>query len=128
MRETSAHGDTKVYWKDNILYVEPSSAFNLEGVLEAAKKVRKLIDTRPVDRWARMIVFKDNSTLGPVSAVEPIVESFKYCADNGCQLVAIVGGNALNKESYTKIGEHVDLPIYFFKVLQEAEIFVQQNM
>jgi hypothetical protein len=63
-----------------------------------------------------------------VDALEPIIESFQYCALNGCQQISIVGGSAINKENYTQISEHVNLPIYFFDSLYEAQTFINKNI
>lgn len=124
----SAHGDIKVYWLDNMLVVEPNSAFNIEGIVASIRIIKELIDNRKADKWARIIWFKNTVTLGPVDAMELVVESFQYCALNGCQFICIVGGSVLNKESYTQISMHVNLPIHFFDSLTEAKNFIQQNI
>jgi hypothetical protein len=125
---TTPHGDIKAYWLDNMLVVEPSSSFNIEGMVASAEAIKQLIDTRTVDKWARIILFKNTVTLGPVDGIELIVKSFQYCADNGCQLISIVGGSTLNKENYTQISEYVNLPITFFDSLDQAKVFIQQNI
>jgi hypothetical protein len=128
MSATSAHGDIKVYWLDNMLVVEPTSTFNIEGIIASIKTIKQLIDNRTADKWARIIVFQNTTTLGPVDALEPIIESFQYCALNGCQQISIVGGSAINKENYTQISQHVNLPIYFFDSLYEAQTFINKNI
>jgi hypothetical protein len=128
MSSTSAHGHIKVYWLDNMLIVEPNSAFNIEGIMASIKEIKQLVDTRAVDKWARIILFKNAAALGPVDSLEPIVKSFQYCALNGCQLISIVGGSALNIEGYTKVSEYVNLPIHFFDSLDEAKNFIQKSI
>jgi hypothetical protein len=128
MSATSAHGDIKVYWLDNMLVVEPTSTFNIEGIIASIKTIKQLIDTRTTDKWARLIVFQNMTTLGPLGGLEPIIESFQYGALNGCQLISIVGGSAVNKENYTQISEHINLPIYFFDSFDEAQNFVHKNI
>ena len=128
MPKTSAHGDIKIYWLENMLVVEPSSVFNIEGIMASIKTIKQLIDTRIVGKWARIIFFQNTKTLGPVGGLELIIESFQYCALNGCQLITIVGGNAINKESYIQISEHINLPVYFFDSLHEAKSFIKKNI
>ena len=118
----------KIYWLNNMLVVEPTSAFNIEGIVAAVNTLKQVIETRTVDKWARIIFFQNTTTLGPVDGLELVIESFQYCALNGCQLISVVGGSVLNKESYTKISEHVDLPVYFFDSMQEAKDFINQNL
>ena len=128
MSADSAHGNVKVYWVHNMLVIEPTSAFNIEGLVASINTLKQAIDTRIVDKWARIVFFQNTSTLGPLDGMELVIDSFQYCALNGCQLVSVVGGSVLNKESYTKIGEHVDLPVYFFDSMQEAKDFINQNL
>ena len=126
MAYSSSHGEVKVYWKDKLLIVEPKAAFNVDGIVSAAKVIKQHIDERKVAEWVRVVLFRSEMIVGPVDGAKYIVESFQYSRENGCKLVCVVGGNAINKDSFTKICEVTDLPLYFFDKLEDVEVFIER--
>ena len=123
---SSSHGDVNAYWKGKLLIVEPKSTFNVDGIIAAANTIKQLVDERNQEEWVRVVVFGSEMIVGPVEGAKYIVDSFQYSRENGCKLVCVVGGNAINKDSFTKICEVVDLPLYFFDKLEDLELFISR--
>lgn len=122
-----AHGQIEVYWQGKALVVIPSKVFNMQGIKDARIKVQHLIESRPHHKWARIYIFADSATAGPASGIDEIVKGLRYSMDKGCQLLAVVGGNVLNKEGITVACDTLNLPYFFFDSVDEAVAFVDQS-
>jgi hypothetical protein len=123
-----AHGDGDVYWKDNVLYVEPESVFNLEGSLVFNEKIERVITLKSVEIWIRFEVFKCFDTLGPMSAIPGLVNNLIHSKNNGCTLVCVVCGNVAMREYITSSCKTAKLDSIEFNSMEDAQNFVRSRL
>lgn len=114
------HGNYTVYWKQQALFVEPSGCFNLEGALRLNKIIEDTVETCRSKQWTRLEIFKDINTLGPETAHNELKNNFFHSKKNGCELVCIVGGNLLMRETIIKICHMIHLSVCEVDTLRDA--------
>lgn len=104
------HGNSAVYWQQNVLIIKPSGIFNLEGIRHVAQKVNQCIEQRPKGKWARCVVFEDTTTIGPMDSLPLVVEQYKKSKEIGCIAVFSTGGSALNQHNMREVCEGAEMP------------------
>lgn len=123
MKEDS-HGEVFAYWQANMLIIKPSLGFNLQGIEAAKKQILRLINHKPTDRWVRVYVFEDCDSLAPMEAHRAIKASIKYGVEHGCFFACLVGGNLLNRETFSTMCSELNLPFHLFNEIKDAEQFI----
>lgn len=114
------HGQSEVYWKQNILVIKPSGAFNMEGVMKVSEKIKQAIAQRPEGNWVRVYIFEDKDTLGPIESLEPVIDAIRMSKTIGCKMIVAVGGSVINRESFEIISQRADIPLALCDSPEEA--------
>ena len=128
MAFSAGHGNVKVYWQGHLLIIEPESTFNVEGLIRAANQVKHLVETRSVREWIRVIYFRNTDIVGPVDGARYIIESVQHSRDNGCKMICVVGGNAMNRKGYNEVGAALGLPVHCFEDMSKLDEFVSKQL
>lgn len=116
-----AHGEGKVYWHNNHLYVEPIGPFNLKGALFFNEQIENVVVAKPVEHWCRFEIFNSLDTLGPMEAVASLNHTFVQSKKHGCSLVCLVGGNIAMRETIKAACNAIELAVIEFDTVQNAE-------
>ncbi|EAR61321.1 hypothetical protein [Neptuniibacter caesariensis] len=112
------HGDSRVYWEKNILIMELSDGFNIEGALVCINKAKALIETREVLYWAFLIKLGNDDTLLPPDALHDVEQFFAWCQREGCSAVAYTIHNTVQQYIINQLFKDSELPCEQLK--QEA--------
>lgn len=109
-----------------MLFVEPTGSFNLQGALKFNQRIESTVQTTHLRRWARVEIFNDENTLGPMDAYDNLLYNFKHSKHYGCNLAIIVGGNLLVREMILSICDAIDLKVCLKNSLEEARSAVMR--
>lgn len=118
----SAHGDGRVYWQDNNLYVEPKGLFNLEGTLVLNQQIESAIKLKPVDFWCRFEIFTHFDTLGPMEGIPGLIDNLIYSKNNGCILLCLCCESMLMREMIKSSCKTAGLEVIEFSSMKDAQM------
>ncbi len=90
------HGHIVMNWQDNRLHLDTMGPFNIEGAKIAFKDLQESIRKNGTKSWSRIDITCDN-TLGEPEVMKLFGESYLWGFANGCQTMALVYQNALQK-------------------------------
>ena len=87
-----AHGKVNYSWHGNILQLDVFGPFNVIGINNAFKELKKQVSTNFLEKWYRIDVI-DDETLGCPEVMKTIGQTYLWSLENSCQMIAIVCAN-----------------------------------
>lgn len=108
------HGEAKLYWQGSILVVEAHGPFNEEGMQIVVKNIKQCVFAKHLPVWQKLSIC-DKETLGSPSTLAVLQDINTWCANNGCEKMAVVVCTSL--QNY--IAEH--------QLKSAAKIFFDEN-
>lgn len=115
------HGELKLEWSGDVLYVKPKGQFNDEGARKAANEYFDLIQNKSCDEFSVIEVLNEDS-IGTPKTMEEVAKVWRFIGENGCVALALVYCNEVQRslaEDY--------LPEFgrLFSSVSEAEAWVR---
>jgi hypothetical protein len=96
------HGELLFSWEENILIVKVSGSFNKEGALAGITAIKESVCNKNKRIWHRL-GFWDEEYLGSPSTMKMFKDAHIWCAEHGCQRVAVVVTNVVQQGVAEKI-------------------------
>lgn len=116
----SPHGNAQISWQDKILLVKLHGCFNGEGVVEYSKTLETAIAHKPADKWCRIDVIESESTLCTPDAYRQFLEEIRLCKQQGCQRMALIGGNSPIRGQFSSAARQIGIPLDNYSAKAEA--------
>ena len=96
------HGELLVSWEENILIIKVNGSFNKEGALAGITAIKESICRKNIETGHRL-GFWDEEYLGSPSTMKMFKDAHEWCAENGCERVAVVVSNIVQQDVAEKI-------------------------
>lgn len=90
------HGELKLEWSGNILYVKPQGPFNDEGAQKAAREYFELIGNKTCNEFAVIEVLTEDS-VGSPQTMDEVAKVWRFIGENGCMALALVYCNEVQR-------------------------------
>ncbi len=115
------HGELRLEWSGNVLYVKPEGPFNDEGAQKAAREYFELIENRREAEFSVIEVLTDDA-VGTPNTMDEVARVWRFIGEHGCVALALVYRNELQRslaEAY--------LPEFgrLFSRVEEAEAWIR---
>lgn len=115
------HGELRLEWSGNVLYVKPEGPFNDEGAQKAAREYFELIENRREAEFSVIEVLTDDA-VGTPNTMDEVARVWRFIGEQGCVALALVYRNELQRslaEAY--------LPEFgrLFSRVEEAEAWIR---
>lgn len=108
------HGEIKLEWQDDLLFVRVAGPFNHEGSIAAIEQFRESIKNSGFTTWYRLEIWGDGA-MGTPEALSNSSEVYDWSIDHGCLATAVV----INGVFLTSIAQ--DLLPASVKIFSEGE-------
>ncbi len=114
-----AHGKVNYSWHGNILQLDVFGPFNVIGINNAFKELKKQVSTNFLEKWYRIDVI-DDETLGCPEVMKTIGQTYVWSLENNCQMIAIVCANRVQLSLLNAFIEKSGLNIRAFTNQEDA--------
>lgn len=114
-----AHGKVNYSWHGNILQLDVFGPFNVIGINNAFKELKKQVSTNFLEKWYRIDVI-DDETLGCPEVMKTIGQTYVWSLENNCQMIAIVCANRVQLSLLNAFIEKSGLNVRAFTNREDA--------
>ena len=121
------HGDVKLNWHSNLLMVEVSGPFNMEGANSSFKKIQVSVRANKPEIWARIDIL-DQETLGSPEVMKVFGATYKWCFEHSCSSVGFVCATFLQAEMLEKALIATGMNLAGFSTLSDAETWCVEQI
>jgi len=91
-----SHGEMSCQWQGDLLILNATGPFNLEGIEDCAKQLRNTIEMAPHNSWLRLDL-PNNDTLGEPEVMASFGRYYLWGFNHGCRALAVVCTNLLQR-------------------------------
>jgi hypothetical protein len=131
MKKFQLHGESELYFEDNILLIEATGPWNIETMTDANKRVMPLIDKLSAGPWGALIIIYGEPIYVPDAATY-LVGTIKELKKRGRIASAIMVEESNDpkfaKRHMSSIFEQAGETFRFFKQKQEAKSWLVQKI
>ena len=120
-----AHGHSELHWQEDILIIQASGAYNLEGLQRAADELKHWIARANKKHWFRLISL-DDDTLGPPDVYEGVIGLHRWAEDNGCLATAMISASPVQTGLINSLIEQYGFNIRVFANQADALQWLNQ--
>ncbi|GEM_PF-3009927 len=113
------HGETHIHWQGDILIVKAVGPFNIEGIEASLLTLKETIASSNKSTWYRLD-YADDNTFGDLEVIKGIGKSFFWSFENGCQSIASVTSNSLQRTLFESFLARHDLNLHPFDYEEDA--------
>lgn len=119
------HGDIYLSWQDSILNIKTVGPFNVEGATICFEQLQEYVNNNAQGCWKR-IDYANDDTLGEPEAMVVFGKSYLWSFEHGCQAMALVYSNVIQKIMCEQFVSHHNLNIKLFKCKKNALKWLEQ--
>lgn len=122
-----SHGQLRLRWDADVLYIDVMGPFNLEGVTAGFLQIQQSVGQCQRRAWGRIDVL-DQETLGSPEVMKVIGASYKWCLQQGCVAIASVCSTSIQRQILEQTQQQTGMNLAGFATLPEAEQWCREQL
>lgn len=122
-----SHGQLRLRWDTDVLYIDVMGPFNLEGVTAGFVQIQQSVGQCQRSAWVRIDLL-DEETLGAPEVMKVIGASYKWCLQHDCVAIASVCSTSIQRQILEQTRQKTGMNLAGFATLAEAELWCREQL